>query len=97
MRMINVDDFISKISKSEKGLEAGCEYCKVDCFDCVLNSLYRQPVIDAEPVRHGAWLPVDELYDAFDCLECDAMVHKPCNYCPKCGAKMDLGDNNAKT
>ena len=44
---------------------------------------------DVQPVRHGRWIPVDEMEDAFDCSECDAMVSKRLNYCPKCGAKMD--------
>ena len=39
---------------------------------------------------HGAWLPVDEKEDAFDCSLCDVMVQKRHNFCPKCGAKMDL-------
>lgn len=47
------------------------------------------PAADVEPVRHGRWLPIDEKEDAFDCSECDAMVQKWHNYCPKCGAKMD--------
>lgn len=46
------------------------------------------------PVKHGVWLPVDELEDAFDCSECDAMVQKKYNYCPKCGTKMDLEGEN---
>ena len=44
---------------------------------------------DVQPIRHGRWIPVDEMEDAFDCSECDAMVSKRLNYCPKCGAKMD--------
>lgn len=44
---------------------------------------------DVQPVRHGQWIPVDEMEDAFDCSECDAMVSKRLNYCPNCGAKMD--------
>lgn len=40
-------------------------------------------------IVHGEWLPVDEKEDAFDCSECDAMVHRRHNFCPKCGAKMD--------
>lgn len=40
-------------------------------------------------MRHGEWLPVDDALDAFDCSECDAMVQRKHNYCPKCGAKMD--------
>lgn len=41
-------------------------------------------------VVHGYWIPVDEKEDAFDCSECDAMVQKRYNFCPKCGAMMDL-------
>ena len=37
----------------------------------------------------GRWIPVDSEMDAFDCSECDAMVTRRYNYCPKCGAKMD--------
>ena len=47
------------------------------------------PSADVAPVRHGHWIPVDEQEDAFDCSECDAMVSKRVNYCPKCGARMD--------
>lgn len=53
------------------------------------------PTIDAAPVKHGKWLPVlngidDDSNPAFDCSECDAMCRKQYNYCPRCGAKMDL-------
>lgn len=43
-------------------------------------------------IRHGRWLPVNEKEDAFDCSECDAMVQQKHNFCPKCGAKMDLDE-----
>ena len=51
--------------------------------------------VDAAPVKHGKWLPVlngkdDDSNPAFDCSECDAMCRKQYNYCPRCGAKMDL-------
>jgi len=35
------------------------------------------------------WIPVDELYDAFDCGICDAMYRYPYDKCPKCGTKME--------
>ena len=47
------------------------------------------PAADVAEVRHGEWIPVDEQYDAFDCSECEAMVSRMMNYCPRCGAKMD--------
>ena len=36
------------------------------------------------------WLVVDEMNDAFDCDVCDAMVHRPYDYCPKCGDKKEI-------
>lgn len=53
------------------------------------------PTVDAAPVVHGRWIPVlngidDDTNPAFDCSECDAMCNKKHNYCPSCGAKMDL-------
>lgn len=44
----------------------------------------------AMPRAHGYWIPVDDKNDAFDCSECVAMVMKPYNYCPRCGAEMEV-------
>lgn len=52
--------------------------------EAILNA----PTFEAEPIRYGEWLPVDDKNDAFDCSECDVMVMKKHNYCPNCGAKM---------
>lgn len=59
-------------------------------IESVMEYIEQMPTIDAVPVVRGRWIPVDEKNDAFDCSECDAMVQKRCNYCPNCGAKMDL-------
>ena len=63
------------------------------------------PTVDAEPVRHGAWLPCDKkgyvltetaLRDGrrwygYKCSECNNIYHGNAftKYCPNCGAKMD--------
>jgi len=51
------------------------------------------PAADVEPVRHGRWIP---FYSETAkrkiqyCSECEiGCIWKP-NYCPNCGAKMDL-------
>lgn len=56
------------------------------------------PTIDAEPVRHGRWLP--EAVSGYDGV--NVVYARPCSecgyeerrfvkrYCPNCGAKMDL-------
>lgn len=96
MRLIDADSLLKRnmLDKAGKYEEDG--YLNREALATMMayevkSMIDNEPTVDAEPVRHGEWLPVDELYDAFDCSECDAMVHKPCNYCPKCGAKMDLG------
>ena len=35
------------------------------------------------------WDVVDELYDAFDCPVCPAMVSTPLERCPRCGTKIN--------
>ena len=59
----------------------------------------KAPTIDAEPIRHGHWIPVNpDMYRAeyFECSVCgmysrDGLFRKELGYeyCPNCGAKMD--------
>lgn len=60
------------------------------------------PAVDAVPVVHGYWVGTADgyadgelVYDMWECSECgydaDGADEKPdWNYCPNCGAKMDL-------
>lgn len=61
----------------------------------LLDGILDVPAADVAQVRHGEWIPVDEQYDAFDCSECDAMVSRMMNYCPRCGARMTGESENA--
>lgn len=62
----------------------------------VLDSIRGAPTVDAVPVVHGRW---NDSYDGITpyCSVCGhshrLMVRKP-NYCPNCGGKMDLEDEN---
>lgn len=62
----------------------------------VLDSIRGAPTVDAVPVVHGQW---NDSYDGITpyCSVCGhshrLMVRKP-NYCPNCGGKMDLEDEN---
>ena len=50
-------------------------------------------IIDAEPVRHGRWEHFNKhAPDAVSCSVCDYPFARlyPANYCPNCGAQMDL-------
>lgn len=55
-----------------------------------------EPAIDAVPVKHGKWIRMDNDGEAIsECSVCKFPVStfwNESNYCPNCGAKMDLED-----
>lgn len=57
-----------------------------------IKEIQRAPAVDAEPVRHGKWLyGIWETYpDGHVCDQCRTGYPIRFNYCPNCGAKMDL-------
>lgn len=54
------------------------------------KALKDAPTIEAEPVKHGRW---ENGRHCYECSSCgNGYVGMPkTNYCPNCGAKMDLG------
>lgn len=49
------------------------------------------PAADVAEVKHGRWIK----YKYFDeCSECYTMVILRYNYCPNCGARMDIKEEN---
>ena len=61
----------------------------------VLGMIYEMPAADVSPVRHGRWLQKKHKIfgNAYDyvCSECGCdYALAEYNYCPNCGAKMDL-------
>ena len=63
------------------------------------EAIAKQPTIDAEPVRHGKWIEVEDSMIRCRCSVCgweshlyeDDVYGMP--YCPNCGAYM-RGDTN---
>ena len=59
-----------------------------------LPTTTEQPTIDAVPVVHGAWdyIGTDKKGNVFRCSNCAGRIglDRKTNYCPYCGAKMDL-------
>ena len=54
-------------------------------------AILKIPVADVAPVRHGQWL--HRKNGVAYCSECEVdTVEDETNYCPNCGAKMDLED-----
>lgn len=76
-------------------------------LDTAIEAL-KQPTIEAEPVRHGRWIPIEydsyadgaPVWDKWGCSECghehngeeDTMTA----FCPGCGARMNGGADNAE-
>lgn len=99
MRLIDADsinDFRIDFSSYKEGPDE----------DDVKAWLDEQSTIEAEPVRHGVWVPISydgysdgqPIYDEWECsechYECDSDGEPPTsNYCPNCGAKMDGKEN----
>lgn len=68
----------------------------------MLDAVGDAETVDAEPVRHGRWVPTEfdgyadgyPVWDTWECSECrDEQygndIADLLHYCPNCGAKMD--------
>lgn len=92
------DDLISRkaLAKAAKNISSSL----LNEWDTlgVLELIYRQPAVDAAPVRHGRWIYKSTYYelDECDCSECGQLMTTPhgkrMNFCPNCAAKMDGGE-----
>lgn len=64
----------------------------VAIFDVLDSVCDDYTVIEAEPVKHGRWLPSDKGDCTYTCSECgfvrDAYILEEKAYCPRCGADM---------
>lgn len=78
-----------------------------DAYNDLAEDFHRIPAADVEPVRHGWWETFDSSYwrstqygvQVIDCVKircglCGRGSAVRTNYCPNCGAKMDLEDEN---
>ena len=104
-----MSDYISREAAIEKIREAGCTDCGGSsgtiCGFCDFENAVRLvnglPAADVEPVRHGGWIIAEDEYssyakcsvcgDEFTFWEGDCAITQ---YCPSCGAKMDLEGEN---
>lgn len=92
-RLVDVD----KAYRRFAGLDAvGCEPWFLRDIEIVL---YEQPVVDAVEVVHSQWmLAEDDKLICSNCKNVKVAYEQLCylrstscwNYCPNCGAKMDL-------
>ena len=104
-RLINDEPIRERI---EKWLEESDAYADTEAYIACLYELTTAPTVDAEPIVHSKW-QYDETIGGmkhYYCTNCNKIT--PGNecfadenqilwfaFCPKCGAKMDLGDQDA--
>lgn len=99
MKAIDVEEFAQICLDIEKDQKGQGNYANALFISELGKMISTYPTVDAVPVKHGRWIPVlngidDDTNPAFDCSECDAMCNKKHNYCPACGAKMDLDEDH---
>ena len=59
-----------------------------------LRCIAEAPTADVVEVKHGEWVVLEEEIGLYSCSLCDyKIIRTECNYCPRCGAKMDGGKN----
>ena len=64
---------------------------KDDMQDQIRDMVSRFPAADVASVKHGRWIHDERMLAV--CLECGmTAVEDGTDYCPNCGAKMDLED-----
>ena len=83
-----------------KDLSDGRGLCRVifeDDFKRAIKKIPKGIIADVAPVRHGRWETQSGLYSCSECgmtcpydVQADVIEYWACNYCPNCGAKMDL-------
>lgn len=60
----------------------------------VVSLVANQPAVDVAPVRRGKWGCYEPLSDGYRCSSCK-LTHRNCTaYCPNCGAKMEVPNDD---
>lgn len=102
MRLIDADVLTKEIKRLSVVMDSPYWEGRKDGREDALIYISKQRTVDAEPVRHGRWKEVEkDLYFYYiGCSSCKGRVPKDeygnnyySEYCPNCGAKMDLGDD----
>lgn len=96
MRPIDADELSKDIEEAYKKAEE--EGWKPGDVARILCAIVAAPTLDLEPVRHGRWIHTDmarKWKGKDECSECGyhdrfRLDLSAFNYCPNCGARMDL-------
>ena len=95
MRLIDADAFIERLREGCED-KATIEYIN-EIHDLLEIEVEFHP-IDAEPIKHGKWIVEAEDWrhqiEWFKCSQCDFPTSTAYNYCPRCGALMEIENDS---
>lgn len=77
-----VKQFLTRYTEREK--QGNYTFVACEIKSDFRDMMDEMPTVDAVPVVHGYWK------DSIECSECEQIDWTNPNYCPNCGAKMDL-------
>ena len=111
MRLIDAHKLYKQYETSMRELvkSTNCENISLEVLSllCGAKLIADAPTVEAVPVKHGRWQWISSTYDRTPCemrYMCDKCRHETIThghepwekYCPNCGAKMDLEEQDAK-
>lgn len=105
MRLVDIDALRKDFKVAER-----CDDCQQRNRHCNADAVFSRrdicgmlddaEIVDAEPVKRGVWVPIDdEPHEDFECsvcgyvstasFDCGGITPNAFPYCPMCGAKMN--------
>lgn len=93
-------EYINRKALLQKAWDADTRMGYVQVVD--VGDILDMPVADVAPVVHGRWMPFrsEAAGDIQYCSACEIGFDAKMDYCPHCGAKMDIkdgGDNDGES
>ena len=86
-----VKEALEQLTDLKRDREGFADIKAIDVAIKVMEMIIDEmPTIEAEPIKHGEWIPDD--YEYNHCSECSYEHESPeyvTPYCPNCGAKME--------
>ena len=99
-RYIDADFLIEQLQDAKNSEWNKRDYSKsmsemIEDF-CIELSNTRQA--DVAEVKHGEWVTLEAEIGLYSCSLCGhRILRAECNYCPNCGAKMDVSEKEITT
>lgn len=94
-RYIDVEKLVNRLDERYKtlGKQFGFGDMFVRGYGEAINDIQDEPDADVQEVKHAKWLTYRFGLEVVTCSNCRAVYEggDSFTFCPKCGAKMDLG------